>query len=282
MKKDITTIIPTYLDSGIPFSRFISCLESVGKQTIKPRKIIITDDSKDSDLIKRLQEVLMDFHLPIEYLRNSSVRGMGSNSNNGLAKATTSYVHILHSDDCLSDDQAYEKMLGKISESHSGWVFSGGRAGPNEQKPRVNKHLIFGINTLGGPSGLFALRENYLYYDTRLKMLVDVEQYSRILKEFGHPVIIEEPLIDYGVGNWQVQNNIKSREIVTEYSYILEKYPESREILEDLQESTQDTHLQIRLAVLDLIHIRSKPRLRLFLELALLFLARVRNKLKKV
>lgn len=282
MNKDITTIIPTYFDSGVPFSRFISCLESIGKQTIKPRKVIITDDSKDSALIKRLQEVLLDFHLPIEYVRNSNHRGMGSNSNNGLAKATSSYVHILHSDDCLSDNQAYEKMLEKISESQSGWVFSGGRAGANEQKPKLNKHLIFGINSLGGPSGLFARRENYLFYDTRLRMLVDVEQYSRILNEFGPPVTIEEPLIDYGVGIWQVQNNIKSREIVTEYKYILDKYPKSREILKDLQESTRDTQIKFRLVVLDLTHLRSKSRLKLLLELAFLFIARIRNRLKKV
>jgi glycosyltransferase involved in cell wall biosynthesis len=282
LSKDITTIIPTYFDSGVPFSRFISCLESVGNQTIKPSKIIITDDSKDSELIKQLKEILKDFQLPILYTRNSNDRGMGSNSNNGLAKATTRFVHILHSDDCLSNNHAYEKMLDKISESPSGWVFSGGRAAGNEQNPKVTKYLIFGINTLGGPSGLFALRENYLSYDTRLKMLVDVEQYSRILQEFGPPLTIDEPLIDYGVGNWQVQNNIKSREIVAEYIYILEKYPESRKILQEIQETTRDTRLQMRLALLDLIYIRSKPRHRILLEMATFFLVRVLKKLKKV
>lgn len=88
--------------------------------------------------------------------------------------------------------------------------------------PKLNEFLIFGINTLGGPGGLFALREKYLSYNTESKMLVDVEQYSRMIAKFGPQGMINEPLIQYGVGTWQVQNNVSAKEILLEYKYILE------------------------------------------------------------
>ena len=282
LKKEIITIIPTFFDSGIPFARFVTCLESIQMQTLKPKKIIITDDSVDSSFITKVKKTLNDYEIPIEYIKNPNDRGMGSNSNNGLNRATSGFVHILHSDDCLNDINAYEKMVNAVIENDSGWVFVGGKAGKTLQRPTLNDFLIYGINTLGGPSGMFALRDHYLNYDTELKMLVDVEQYVRMIKRFGTPGIINEPLIDYGVGPWQVQNNMRSSVMIFEYKYILEKYPESERILNLLEETSKDLQLQIRLKLLDLLFLKRKNRYSILSDLGILFFKRGIKRLKRI
>jgi hypothetical protein len=282
LDKSITTVIPTYFDSGIPLGRFESCLESIRRQTIRPEKIIITDDSKKVDFMNTLWPSLKDFDIPIEYIKNPNSRGMGSNSNFGLSNTSSQFIHILHSDDCLDDSEAYEKMLCEINICPSGWIFVGGRVNLLVNSPTLNDFLMFGINTLGGPSGLFALREKYLSYDTELKMLVDVEQYSRMITEFGPPGIINEPLIEYGVGPWQVQNNISSKEIILEYKYILEKYPEVKKKIEILEETSTDLEMQIRLKKLHLLmHDRNYKHI-LYWRLFFLFMRRALKKIKRV
>lgn len=281
MDKTITTIIPTYFDSGIPLSRFKLCLESIGLQTVRPVKIIITDDSKKFDFMNELWPILKDFDIPIEYVKNPNSPGMGSNSNFGLTNTSSQFVHILHSDDCLDDIEAYEKMLCEINKCPSGWVFAGGRVDLIVNDPALNDFLIFGVNTLGGPSGLFALREKYLSYDTELKMLVDVEQYSRMITKFGPPGIINEPLIEYGVGPWQVQNNISAKEVILEYKYILEKYPEVKQKIEILEETSTDLQMQVRLKKLHLLMLDKNHKCILYWELLFLFLKRGLKKIKR-
>ncbi len=262
----------------MPLDRFQLCLESIRLQTIRPEKIIITDDSKNVEFMNELWPNLIDFDIPIEYIKNPNSRGMGSNSNFGLTNTSSKFVHILHSDDCLDDIEAYEKMLCEISKCSSGWIFVGGRVNLLVNSPILNDFLMFGINTLGGPSGLFALREKYLSYDTELKMLVDVEQYSRMIAEFGPPGIINEPLIEYGVGPWQVQNNISSKEIILEYKYIFEKYPEATKKMEILEETSMDLEMQLRLKRLNLLMPGRKNKCILYWELIFLF---IRRSLKK-
>lgn len=282
MDKSITTIVPTYFDSGIPTSRFKLCLESIRMQSVRPDKIIITDDSKKVDFMNKLWPSLKHFDIPIEYIKNPNSRGMGSNSNFGLTNTSSHFVHILHSDDCLDDIKAYEKMIREVDKSPSGWIFVGGRVDVIVSTPTLNDSLIFGINTLGGPSGLFALREKYLNYDTELKMLVDVEQYSRMISEFGPPGIIDEPLIEYGVGRWQVQNNIRAKEILLEYKYILEKYPETKKKLNILEASSTDLEMQVRLKKLHLLMPDVNNKYILYRELTFLFIRRGIRKIKRV
>lgn len=109
MDRTTTTRVPTYFDSGIPASRFKLCLESIGMQTVKPEKMIIMDDSKKVDFMDMFLPSLKNFDISIEYIKNPNRRGMGSNSNFGLINTSCQFVHILHSDDCLDDLEAFKK-----------------------------------------------------------------------------------------------------------------------------------------------------------------------------
>ena len=220
----ITTIIPTFFDSGLPIKRFIECVESIEQQTVKPDKILITDDSIDDTKRKLFLSALKIFSIPIFYIKNNNNRGMGSNSNNGLANVNSEFVHILHSDDKLISNKAYRNMLEEINKPGSIWTFSAGIVNNKIESPSLNDLLWMGKNSLGGPSGLFTRIHNYLEYDTNLKMLVDVEQYFRMFKNFGPPSFISDPLIEYGVGSWQVQRNFSQKCVRAEMSYILEKH----------------------------------------------------------
>jgi len=216
----------------------------------------------------------MDFSLNFSCIRNNEKRGMGSNSNNGLANVKTEYVHILHSDDLLNSNTAYQVMLETIKTNNQRWVFAAGEIGGKIVIPALDDLLLVGQNSLGGPSGLFSKSEIYLRYDPNLKMMVDVEHYFRMIQSFGPPCIIEEPLISYGVGNWQVQRGISDGDVRREIQYLLSKSNTYLEHIKRADKSKLDPLFQIRLQK-DLRTIREQGSIRTLVTISILGVKRL-------
>jgi glycosyltransferase involved in cell wall biosynthesis len=222
---EITTVIPLYLDSGLPIEKFQKCIESISKQTLKPVEIIISDDSTKVDFSQEIKNFMEKISIPYRYIFFPEADGIGSNSNNGLKKVKSKYVHILHADDQLINFQVYEKMLKVLIEENRDWVIAGSLIEERSHFPRYNNFLILGENSLGGPSAMFAKTESYLQYDPIFHMMVDVDQYVRISLKCGAPALILEPLIVCGVGDWQVQKKLSESEVFTEISLLKNKHP---------------------------------------------------------
>jgi glycosyltransferase involved in cell wall biosynthesis len=221
----ITTVIPLYFDNGLPFEKFQKCIESVCLQTLKPTEIIISDDSSKVNLSKEINEFMSKFSIPYRYFIFPEATGIGSNSNNGLNKVTTEFVHILHADDELANSLVYESVFFKLAKEDKDWAMAGSLIEDRKHFPQHSDLLILGENSLGGPSAMFAKSEAYLFYDPVFHMMVDVEQYLRIYSKFGAPVLILEPLIVCGVGEWQVQKHISKSEVFFELNLLKKKYP---------------------------------------------------------
>ncbi|CAB4576918.1 unannotated protein [freshwater metagenome] len=224
-QNEITTVIPLYLDSGLPLEKFQKCIESICKQTLKPIEIIISDDSSKVDFSEEIKNFMEKITIPYRYIYFPEADGIGSNSNNGLRKVKSKYVHILHADDQLANFQVYEKMLKVLIKENRDWVIAGSLIENRSHFPKYNDFLILGENSLGGPSTMFAKTESYLQYDPIFHMMVDVEQYLRISLKFGAPALILEQLIVCGVGEWQVQKKLSESEIFTEISLLKNKHP---------------------------------------------------------
>jgi glycosyltransferase involved in cell wall biosynthesis len=221
----ITTIILTYFDNHMPFENFVRCVNSVSSQTLKPDHIIISDDSKLFNFEERINILMRELNLNYSYIRNTGSNGMGTNSNFALGFAKTEYVHILHADDLLLENRAYELMLQTLMESDKTWLFCSGMVEENFRKAEFSWLLVMGINTLGGPSGMFATREAYIKYNPKLRMFVDIDQYLRLEQTYGVPKTIDFALIKYGVGDWQVQKKISRLNFYKELRDLIELHP---------------------------------------------------------
>jgi hypothetical protein len=121
----------------------------------------------------------------------------------------------------------------------------GGIVADRKVTPSINNFLILGKNTLGGPSGMFSLASCYEPYETRLRMLVDVYQYQEMIENFGLPTIFPDAYIEYGVGAWQVQKSVDSREYVNELSFIFGNSASAKTYSRELLTSKGDFELKI-------------------------------------
>jgi hypothetical protein len=218
---NINTLIPLYLDNGMPERNLRTCLESIANQTRKPSQVIVSDDSSVSheDLLSRYAAEL---DLEIQYFRNPSKSSMASNSNFALRKVTAGVVHILHSDDFILRSDFYND-LAQIDFSISKWVLVAGSTGKSVQVPDIKSMNILGLNSIGGPSCLIARVQNYSDYDEQLRLLVDLEHFSRMMRELGEPYVMHVPSIEYGSGDWQVQRSVEFSTIAKEVKIILSK-----------------------------------------------------------
>jgi glycosyltransferase involved in cell wall biosynthesis len=221
-QSELTSIIPVYLDNGMPLKYFKNSLDSICNQKYSPIEIIVTDDTSDISKYPEFNEILLKSSIPIRYLKNRTIKGMAGNSNNALKEVKTKYVHILHSDDQIVNAEFYLDAIDELKKNNAKWLFAGGTVANNSSVPFYSEFLIFGLNSLGGPSGMIAETSSYVRYDLNLRMLVDVYQYQKVFSKFGPPVIMREISIEYGVGKWQVQNNIKLNEYVNELIYVIE------------------------------------------------------------
>jgi glycosyltransferase involved in cell wall biosynthesis len=203
----ISTIIPVFLDSGLPLEFLDRAIDSIIMQSKPPLEILVADDSSAKFGVRDW----VDFRskqtpIPIRYLRNPNAPSLANNSNFSLNSASGDAVHILHSDDYLISATCYESALQLFVESDCNWIFL--ESDPSFPLEIHNPHLIFGINSLGGPSGLIARKECYLRYNQRFKMFVDIDLYLRLENNFGPPGLLRGKMVAYGEGFWQSQKQI--------------------------------------------------------------------------
>jgi glycosyltransferase involved in cell wall biosynthesis len=244
---EITSIIPVYFDGGMPLKYFKDALVSIYSQSLPPKEIIISDDTTNISDYPEFKDLMNDSPIPLRYLRNPGTSGMGYNSNFALAHVTTGFTHILHADDRLSSSNMYFEAVKLLETLGVDWGFFCGKVNERTFIPYFDPSMIFGKNSLGGPSGMFARTKVYYEYDANLEMLVDVEQYKRIYDSHGNPAIFFDCFITYGVGEWQSQNRITSNKFQSELVYVVEK-SEKNELLAHSYLSTRgDSIHKIRL-----------------------------------
>ena len=162
--------------------------------------IIISDDSEIS-LLKN-EEIRywnIKFNNNFEYIRNSSKTAI-HNWNSLIKYSKAKYFILLHQDEHFESINQVDDLIHLLNKSKKDIIyltrhnslrkFLGNKV--NTLMPYkiakkiidVYPKLLFYINLIGPPS-CFIIPSNDLQYDTKLKLLVDVEYYFRILKIFN-------------------------------------------------------------------------------------------------
>jgi GT2 family glycosyltransferase len=106
-----TVAVPYY--SGIAYLR--AALESALRQTCTQWHLLLLDDSGDGGACAELAESYSDTR--ITYVRNAVRLGMAGNFNEGLDRAGTDLVSILHADDELTPEYVADMLA--LAERHA-------------------------------------------------------------------------------------------------------------------------------------------------------------------
>ena len=232
--------IPCHITSDQDLTFLYRALESIRYQTLKPREIVLSDDSpKNLNSLK----ILSAFpELNIRVIRNLFAQGIAGNSNFGVSQLKTEWVHVLHQDDWLSSSSGYEKIIEEIQDlgTNFRWILvSGTHEDGSVIVPLWKKSNLFGFNSIGGPSCLFTRNTDFIQYDERFRMLVDVKNYSDYFNSFGNPGVIKNPLINYGNPPTRVSRNMSPDQTLGELNLILKiKSVQLKDVIECLNDST--------------------------------------------
>ena len=218
----VSICIPTYEQP----KNLQKCLESIEIQTLKDFEIIITDDSKSNEIL----DIVDSFKdkLSIKYYKNLPVKGSPENWNECIKHASGKYIKILHHDDFFYKEDSLEKLVNILDESpESKVVFCSSRHVDSLYKnvsshilkkrnmSRINNdpNILFMGNLIGAPSIMMYHRDLNVYFDKRMKWLVDLDFYIQILYK-NQFVYTDEELICINIGEanrvtYECENNKK-------------------------------------------------------------------------
>jgi len=207
----VSICIPTYKQPA----SLKNCLDSIKKQSYKNFEVIITDDSQDNSVSDVVDKYIGDF--PIKYFKNKRQLGSPRNWNESINKASGEYIKIIHHDDWLSRNDSLEKYVNMLDNNPGvDFAFSASNAYKNNMKSYIHatskkqleslkvntKSLLYG-NFIGAPSAIIH-RKSKIRYDEKLKWLVDVDYYYRLLMNNNKFTYCDEAL--------QLMEKIKSAE----------------------------------------------------------------------
>jgi glycosyltransferase involved in cell wall biosynthesis len=177
VKSQIITAIPVF--NGETFIE--QTLESVARQTLRPDRVVVLDNCSTD----RTEEIVRNFHLPCEFIRNEKNLGLFGNLNRCLSYATqTKFLHLLHADD-LIEPEFYQEMTDVLTNSEGlGLAWS-----LDERIDENNEHLSLS----GKPDG----KVESLSRDRFLQLKAEIRNQAfcaTLLRTNGLPVPCEFPL----------------------------------------------------------------------------------------
>ena len=86
--------------------------------------------------------------------------------------------------------------------------------------PDLENLNLFGVNTVGGPSGLVIKRSIFEGFDENISLLMDIEFFLRTAKNYGPPLILKDICIEYGSGDWQLTKSINEAKYCGEIDHL--------------------------------------------------------------
>ena len=184
------------------------CLDSVLMQDLTDYEIIITDDTPDNTIKDFLDKNYKNEK--IQYYKNATSLGTPENWNEAIRKAKGEYVKLLHHDDFFTQKNSLTKFVALLdANTKADFAFCATEVWnvPSDKKwihqcsdsqlDRMKKEpetLFFG-NKIGAPSATICRSSLNETYDKKLKWLVDIEYYIRVIKKNHLVIMSTEALI---------------------------------------------------------------------------------------
>jgi glycosyltransferase involved in cell wall biosynthesis len=183
-------------------------LRSIEEQEFDDYELIVSDDSPDDSVRELLSE--FEFGERLRYVRNQPALGSPENWNAAIRLARGDYVKIQHHDDHFLRPDALRRFVALLDEHpEADFGFAASLVEhvdsglervhrPTEQQLadlRADPAALFNGNCIGAPSATIYRRGIGLEYDRRMKWLVDIDHYYRVLMRNGNYAYAPEVLI---------------------------------------------------------------------------------------
>jgi|TARA_B100000282_G_scaffold198322_1_gene145017 glycosyltransferase involved in cell wall biosynthesis len=212
----MSVAIPTYESRGRGNEFLDDLFRTLEIQTFKNFEVVISDHSKNDDLVDVIDKFQNKFD--ILYFKNKNDRGNGpANTNNAIDKCSGDIIKIMFQDDFFYDDEALQKIHDSFDDDHD-WLVCGSNHTQDDGYnfywdlyPKWNVDIIEGVNSISSPSVMAARKKVFdqIKFDEKLVMMMDCEIYYHIKNKFGDPIYLHDIL---------VSNRIHSEQISSEYA----------------------------------------------------------------
>ena len=224
----VTAIIPCYNDGAY----VLKALDSLLNQTMLPEKIIIIDDGSDNETVNVLKSVKNKI---VEIIFQNN-QGVCAARNNGIEKATTSYILTLDADDYVENSFIEKAFLELDNNLNIAAVGSYVKTLTND---KIDTKIL---KPLGGRLKDFLWKNNATscclfrkkcwkevggYDENMLKGYEDWEFWVAILSRGWELKIIPEPLFIYRKKNISRDKTASYFHDYELRTYILQKHKES-------------------------------------------------------
>jgi glycosyltransferase involved in cell wall biosynthesis len=200
----LSICIPTYCQ--LDFLR--ETLLSVKVQDFEDYELIISDDSPDNSVARLVES--FDFGGRLHYYKNLNALGSPENWNEAIRHARGDYIKLLHHDDRLAHPAALSSFVRMLDEHPEvDFAFSASLVEDVSKKSYLihrptddqlvrllatPESLFFG-NVIGAPSATIYRNGLCLEYDRRMKWLVDIDFYIRLLQRNNKFIYSDDALI---------------------------------------------------------------------------------------
>lgn len=236
----VSICIPAY--KQVEFLR--KTLSSVLAQDFLDYELIVSDDSKDDSVKKLLDE--FDFQGKLRYFHNNPSLGSPGNWNFSMKQAKGEYIKILHHDDFFTSEHslsAFVRLLDRnpnVSFAFSGTVIDLLAMRTKKIHSCSNSQFaklvafpdrLFFSNYIGAPSATIIRNEGAVFFDEKLKWLVDVDWYIRLILNNSNVAFTKEPLICtvHGGDGQITQSVFDDKKIqIREHAYLFEKLDDKK------------------------------------------------------
>lgn len=188
-------------------------LRSVFMQKYRDYEVVITDDSLDQSLERVVGE--FNEHPNVRYYRNRVRKGSPENWNEAVRLASGGYIKVLHDDDWFSEDQSLAEFVSMLEhDPQADFAFCSSVRCDEEQRTRsvhipsetqirqlrADPSVLFLGNFIGAPSATIYRSQVNQQFDPRLKWVVDIDFYIRVLVENRVFGVSTRPLVCTTVG----------------------------------------------------------------------------------
>ncbi len=208
----ISICIPAY-EMGGEGARFLSrSLETICLQSFTDYETVVSDHSSDD----KIEEVCAGFP-KVRYVRYSRNRGKSSaNLNNAIDHASGDLIKVVFQDDFLAGPGALGRIAERIGNKawlvHSYWhtdISGGPRFSPYQPYIPDKPWEILRNNTIGAPTAI-VFKRCEMRFDQKLRWMMDCEFYYRLLRAFGRPSVVSEPLAVQTLWPGQLTNKLSA------------------------------------------------------------------------
>ena len=171
-------------------------LDTLEQQTCQDFEVIVSDQSKNDNIMEACQEYDFDFTY-IKYEGDVPCE----NINIALENCEGRIIKIMFSDDIFMRKDALERIKQEYDSTQCKWAFSGfSNWDPvndyfDNKLPEWKERTLEGNNHLSSPTVVSFLNEDREDFDLNLKLLLDVDFYHRMRWKHGKPNIIPEVLV---------------------------------------------------------------------------------------